>query len=198
MPAVGLGTVAVAVRRLAYRCGGSSGLSARTVLDELASGATGFPFQSPDCAGDHLERGHLNSARPQQRQRGVRTAARRPVATRPPTPRKPRNGDSAAARAAAGSASISDQSHTHTPARPAMLEPLRACARIARSSLHLRDFWPPARPAVAGPADFFARARAAAPVRHWLRARPPFGLCPRPGAIATPKTWRLPLFDYLR
>lgn len=76
MPAVGLGTVAVAVRRLAYRCGGSSGLSARTVLDELASGATGFPFQSPDCAGDHLERGHLNSVRPQRRQRGVRPAAR--------------------------------------------------------------------------------------------------------------------------
>jgi hypothetical protein len=107
-------------------------LSARTVLDELASGATGFPFQSPDCAGDHLERGHLNSARPQQRQRGVRTAAQRPAAIRPRTARKPRRDSAAAAKAAAWPASISDESHTHTPLRPAMLKPVRACTRTAR------------------------------------------------------------------
>ncbi|ALN59435.1 hypothetical protein GLE_4093 [Lysobacter enzymogenes] len=38
---------------------------------EQIRGATGFPFQSPDCAGDHLERAHLNSrdARASERHR---------------------------------------------------------------------------------------------------------------------------------
>jgi len=160
-------------------CGASTRLPLRGQLrleradrsDELASGATGFPFQSPDCAGDHLERGHLSSVRRPWRQRDAQPTARRgggrlrSAARMAPASRDRR---AATAAPAASLASISDSSHT--PCRRA-----RRCwnpsapPRTARWNPRVRDFWPPARSAVAGPADFFVRARAV-------------GSCPPPGS----------------